>query len=719
MYKGRRGMKRMLSLILSATLMAGNIAIPQEMRQVQAEEVVREEEIGVEYQREEGVVEKNWYAKGRPMTEEELNEEYELIEKYRSQAKQQLEVADSYMEEIGKVEQSIVAENILPMNTLISEEEGEEEYLPSAYSLLDHQQVAANVRNQGDDGICWIYSSLASVESSMIKNHLADTSIDLSEPHTMYYRHRPVADPLGGTLGNYANFTNKSMEDLMITGGQPESLGSVFVTGMGPVKETDFYNLEYIMAMDRGETLNDVEKAYGNKAAIITEAMTIQTRNRGVEEEIILADRNRMKRTLLDYGGFTVNYNSGGNYYNAQYAAQYCNVEDKIDHAVLIVGWDDYFPKENFMISPEGDGAWLVRNSWGEEVGINGYFWLSYYDKSVSQRGTFFKAVSKDSYDNNYQYDEMGSIGDYLLAGNDANNGKVETANAFRIQKEQELLKAVSFYLHDYFYQYEVQIYKNPTTVDPTSGQKLLDTPLTGKVEGRGFYTADLPDPILLSKEDVIAVVVGISSQKEGVTAYTSYENNRVAGEGQSFYKDNNGEWQSCADRGYGNFPIKAQTKTVDQENVHTHSWEEEWSGDSEYHWHECTGRGTCDAGHSTIERGYEKHYGGTATCIAPPVCRGCQMSYGYLDPDAHQGTTQCVHCEKAMPVNNPEFSFVSLSEQQVSSKAFENSKILIFFDSNDQETKEKIKDLVKKNFIGIDVLAIETSGADKEEYTF
>lgn len=35
-------------------------------------------------------------------------------------------------------------------------------------------------------------------------------------------------------------------------------------------------------------------------------------------------------------------------------------------HAMLIVGYDD------------NKGAWLVRNSWGEGYGLNGYFWIDY-----------------------------------------------------------------------------------------------------------------------------------------------------------------------------------------------------------------------------------------------------------------------------------------------------------------------------------------------------
>ena len=39
----------------------------------------------------------------------------------------------------------------------------------------------------------------------------------------------------------------------------------------------------------------------------------------------------------------------------------------QVNHCVDIVGWDDDFPKTDFVEggSPRSDGAWLIRNSWG------------------------------------------------------------------------------------------------------------------------------------------------------------------------------------------------------------------------------------------------------------------------------------------------------------------------------------------------------------------
>lgn len=79
-------------------------------------------------------------------------------------------------------------------------------------------------------------------------------------------------------------------------------------------------------------------------------------------------------------------------YINTESYAQYTdNVFASISHAVVIVGWDDNYSAENFIEGkqPPADGAWIVRNSWGESYGNEGYFYLSYYDQTIAAPETF------------------------------------------------------------------------------------------------------------------------------------------------------------------------------------------------------------------------------------------------------------------------------------------------------------------------------------------
>lgn len=77
-------------------------------------------------------------------------------------------------------------------------------------------------------------------------------------------------------------------------------------------------------------------------------------------------DNNQLKDALIKYGGLWVGYNAQQQapYYNSKTAAQYYNGTERSNHAVLLVGWDDSYSKDNFLITPPGDGAFILKNSW-------------------------------------------------------------------------------------------------------------------------------------------------------------------------------------------------------------------------------------------------------------------------------------------------------------------------------------------------------------------
>ena len=105
--------------------------------------------------------------------------------------------------------------------------------------------------------------------------------------------------------------------------------------------------------------------------------------------------------------------------YDREYDPSDNNSVNKIitaNHAVCVVGYDDNFPKEYFK-DPNGtiggNGAWLVKNSWGVKTENNGavlstwgnegtgYFWLSYYDQSICEPESFDFDVDTDTAERN------------------------------------------------------------------------------------------------------------------------------------------------------------------------------------------------------------------------------------------------------------------------------------------------------------------------------
>ena len=58
--------------------------------------------------------------------------------------------------------------------------------------------------------------------------------------------------------------------------------------------------------------------------------------------------------------------------YNNTTGAIYCNNSGTHvpDHAISIIGWDDNYSRTNFAAAsqPASNGAWIIRNSWGEKL---------------------------------------------------------------------------------------------------------------------------------------------------------------------------------------------------------------------------------------------------------------------------------------------------------------------------------------------------------------
>ena len=101
--------------------------------------------------------------------------------------------------------------------------------------------------------------------------------------------------------------------------------------------------------------------------------------------------------------------------------AQYTYETKGVNHGVTIVGYDDTYSRTNFGDGvnnlPEGDGAWIVKNSFGsqtesfpnnqgltpdwgltdEDGNHTGYFYVSYYDKSISNFESYKFDVSQEN----------------------------------------------------------------------------------------------------------------------------------------------------------------------------------------------------------------------------------------------------------------------------------------------------------------------------------
>ncbi len=511
------------------------------------EEILPEQETVIDEVTSEPPGDEVDYVLGRPMTEEEEEEQWRLIQEHTSR--------------LVPLEADEAVESILddtePMVRAGS--------LPSSYTLDDIRGRITEVKDQSPYGTCWAFSTINAAEASLISQGLASaSSVDLAERHLAYYTGYSVTDPLGGTAGDSNTYAG-NLNSLLNAGGNYTRAIRTMSMWMGAVNEQEAPYSQVGTPLP-----NTQAAAYGKNAAILKNAYGIHK-----------SDEALIKQAIMEHGAAGIMYYAaegrGNGYYNVQTAAQYCNNSSlQVNHGVSIVGWDDNYSKSNFIIEPEAPGAWLVKNSWGNYFGNDGYFWLSYEDATIND--TFFVIEMQESgqYDNNYQYD--GSSADaYLLFDESVQMANVFTAVANNGKKES--LKAVSFLSGAVNCSYSIQIYKNPLRPDdPTSGTPVLASPQSGQAAYDGYYTIPLNQPIELSQGEQFAVVITLTKAdgdlKVMMESNRSGSWNSIASvaPGQSFYRRvSYGKWQDAANiknsegiRSSGNFRIRAFTSNLD-----------------------------------------------------------------------------------------------------------------------------------------------------------
>ncbi len=229
---------------------------------------------------------------------------------------------------------------------------------PSAWDWRDYNAVSA-VTSQGGCGSCWDFAGTAALESVVLMNE--GVEYDLSEQQILSCR----------TFGYGCG------------GGWPSWVWS-YVREHGAV-------LESCMPYEADDTV-PCDDEYCQKYAATDEWIDIPNTVDAIKTAVLIAPCITTFTVYDDFHSY-----GGGCYEHAG--------DDPINHAVLIIGWDD--------AACSGDGAWLAKNSWGEGFGEDGYFWMKYGSCNFGN-GTqllYYHDGSQVSY-NGHHFDDPTGDGD-------------------------------------------------------------------------------------------------------------------------------------------------------------------------------------------------------------------------------------------------------------------------------------------------------------------
>ena len=498
-------------------------------------------------------------------------------------AEEKVEYKNTYMD----IEEEMLDEDRMPR--VLKNANGQERAVPLPVSYRSDQVSQNGVRvsylpkgfrNQSPYGTCWAFAALGACEASMIRKGLATEEIDLSERHLAYYFYNKGAtgDSKGGTYGDY-NMLNRALaglaadENYLDAGGNSTYTMWHLASWCGPVAESAApYEGLVTSGVDEaglmGKT-NSTFDAYGNDALHVQNVYKIALG----DMKSMRSYKDTVKEMIMKYGALAFSYYSDYLYDAPEYDSYYNFTEEDTNHAVQVVGWDDNFPKENFVIEAPGDGAWLIKNSWGEESDYqaqNGYFWLSYYDLSVNayrnakgetvmRYAYVYDAEPADNYDNIYQYDGDSMAG-WLTLPADMN-----IANRFTVKNGKglwEAVRSVGIGVAQSNVRGTVEIYSEMTGTagNPTEGTLMHSQRID--LQYPGHHTIKLSKPVYVGDGQQFSVVfkfdqetdVNISYDYDSWVRFITYDNPYV-----SYWKSDDGCWYDLADDAYI-FRIKAYT---------------------------------------------------------------------------------------------------------------------------------------------------------------
>ncbi len=384
---------------------------------------------------------------------------------------------------------------------------------PSKYDLRDKGR-STPVKNQGSLGTCWASATVGALETSL----LPEESVQFSVDHM--------------TMRNSFNVTQND--------GGEYTMGMAYLAAwQGPVYEKD-------------DPYGDGVSPKGlSPVKHVQEIQVIEGR-----------DFEKIKEAVFKYGGVQTSIYSAlrssqsqSTFYNSSKNA-YCYIgTEKPNHDVLIIGWDDNYPKDNFSVALEGDGAFICQNSWGTGFGEDGIFYISYYDTNIGVHNVVYTGIEEtDNYEAIYQSDLCGWVGQIGF-----NKESVYGANIFEA-KESHKIKAAGFYATGKDTEYEVYVVRNfENETSFTRKEKVA----SGKLDNAGYYTIPFSKNIPVKKGEQFAIVIYLKTPDAIHPLAIEYKADATTvnvdlSDGRGYISSNGDTWESAEDTQKCNLCIKA-----------------------------------------------------------------------------------------------------------------------------------------------------------------
>lgn len=212
--------------------------------------------------------------------------------------------------------------------------------LPSAFSWCD-QGKCTSVRDQGQCGSCWAFSTVGALESAI--KIATGSSKDLSEQYLVSCN----SDGWGCNGGWYAH----DYHQWKYIAGEP---------GPGAVYETDFHYQAQDVPCNPPHTHNEQISTWQYVGS-----------SNGVPSI------SAIKQAIYDHGPVSAAVYVGLDFQRYTSGVFTTRQKGTVNHAIVLVGWDD------------SQGYWILRNSWGTSWGESGYMRIKYGTSNVGYAASY------------------------------------------------------------------------------------------------------------------------------------------------------------------------------------------------------------------------------------------------------------------------------------------------------------------------------------------